>query len=366
MVAGTGTFVLSQKDAAGGAAPPFAANSAVNGLSVNGAGQIVLGDDVGGALAQLLSNRVIDQNGFSFQMFDGLDRIFDLDPLNGQYSIGNISGGGGGTYLYIDDPNQSVSIASNLGEMLALDNANGGYRIGDVTGAGNLSRISINDTLQTIEALFGLDSLLQLDYATDVWGIGDVSNFTKPVIDSAFNTGGNIFINQYIQDTTGNAFVNFDIATNDVTLLSRMRSDVSNGTDRTIFEQQSDTLFFRFNNLDKFLIDLVNNRYSLGDIGIANNGSQILIDDTSRIFAFFDSVGQSIVAGGANFQVDIGDIDNNINKLQLSVEPHLNQVRIDNITNTAGILINGVAGFTGTVTPVNSITVDAGIVTNVT
>jgi hypothetical protein len=44
---------------------PFNPTAAMNGLSVNGPGNIVLGNDVGGTLARLLSNREIPTNGFN-------------------------------------------------------------------------------------------------------------------------------------------------------------------------------------------------------------------------------------------------------------------------------------------------------------
>lgn len=47
---------------------PFTAGSAINGLSVNAAGKIVLGNDTGGTTAKLLSAREVPMNGFNLML----------------------------------------------------------------------------------------------------------------------------------------------------------------------------------------------------------------------------------------------------------------------------------------------------------
>ncbi len=85
--------------------------------------------------------------------------------------------------------------------------------------------------------------------------------------------------------------------------------------------------------------------------------------------------GLSFIRDGAGFRhyqydnttsdVIIGDINAALNGLQLMVNHTNSSIDIFNTGNNAIVNINGAGGFTGTVTPVNSITVDGGIVTAV-
>lgn len=75
-------FGSSQKMEAGGAVPPgppFDLDSAENGASVDGSSfKIVLGNDVGGTAARLLSNREIDMDGNFFQFIDTTTPDFSM------------------------------------------------------------------------------------------------------------------------------------------------------------------------------------------------------------------------------------------------------------------------------------------------
>ena len=61
----------------------------------------------------------------------------------------------------------------------------------------------------------------------------------------------------------------------------------------------------------------------------------------------------------------MGDIDGFLNGGFIQIDDAGNAFKINNTASNIGININGVAGFTGTVTPVVSITVNNGIVTAV-
>jgi hypothetical protein len=84
--------VSAYQNTTGGSGPPFSPTSAVNGLSVNGAGQIVLGNDAGGISATLLNNREIPTAGFN-TLFSGAGSVtIGTSVLNGTATAGLFSG----------------------------------------------------------------------------------------------------------------------------------------------------------------------------------------------------------------------------------------------------------------------------------
>lgn len=118
--------------------------------------------------------------------------------------------------------------------------------------------------------------------------------------------------------------------------------------------------------------------YSIGDVFATNNGTVININDDLAFKLITLKADNGVVAiDGATASkymwldipsglYSIGDIDAAANGTTLKVDDVTGTLIIANSVNNAGININGVAGFTGTVTPVNSITVNHGIVTAVT
>jgi hypothetical protein len=62
-------------------------------------------------------------------------------------------------------------------------------------------------------------------------------------------------------------------------------------------------------------------------------------------------------------EYQIGDIDGTLNGTAFTIDDNNNNFIFDNTASNAGIMINGVAGFTGTVAGVTNITVNNGIVT---
>lgn len=224
--------------------PPFVATSADNGLSVDpGSGRIVLGQDVGavGNPAILLSNREIPMGGFSFELVNGVGaaKQFSVDPANGLYQLGDISGVGNGLALYIDDTGNTVEIGIGL----------------------------------------FIDPNLEIDRVNSLYGLGDVyGNFN------------------------GCSWVAWD------------QSNVSYGT--------------------------VTINGAAGVRGLE------LVGDPFNQFA-------------------IGDVGFNQNRTEVRVDDNVNEIQMRNNANNASVRMNGALGFTGTVTPVNSITVNGGIVTAV-
>lgn len=121
-----------------------------------------------------------------------------------------------------------------------------------------------------------------------------------------------------------------------------------------------------------FLINIAAGYYSLGDDNLVANGTEIFIQDTfNRV-----TVGGTIngIIGSAFMQLEgglinvfgIGDVGNNQNGTKIEAHDNVSEIWLTNFVGGAAVRINGTLGFTGTVTPVNSITVDGGIVTNVT
>lgn len=158
--------------------PPFALNSADNGLSVDPVtGKIVLGGDPGTA-SLLLGNREIDMQTFSMRL---LDTAGDLTINSTQLQFNEISGANFiGLFVNPVPGNAEISIFSDTtigatgpritmqngistaemdltgaenftvsqggNAMLLLSNVNALYQFGDVPGAVNGNRLTINDT----------------------------------------------------------------------------------------------------------------------------------------------------------------------------------------------------------------------------
>lgn len=88
----SGFGVNQRKEPATAPGPPFAAGSALNGLSLDGSGRVVLG---GGAAAVLLSNREIPMAGFNLQLSGGTGNLLigtTADNAKGRLQVnGNAS-----------------------------------------------------------------------------------------------------------------------------------------------------------------------------------------------------------------------------------------------------------------------------------
>jgi hypothetical protein len=229
--------------------PPFALNSADNGLSVDPVtGEIVLGQTVGaiGDPAQLLSNREIPLQAFDFALgsFGNRRLLIDQFGLFGQDWLGDVDGAG------------------IFGFAVHVDNNNGIINLGDYNGTFTGTSFFIDDSGRTFQ---------MFDNRGSYFFIGNSSLGVFPA----------------------------DYQLGDI-------DDVDNGMSIKIDNRAATA------------------RIRLGNIGAVNNGNVLTIDDVSSIFGITNSALNAIVN------------------------------------------INGVNGFTGTVTPVVSITVDGGIVTNVT
>ncbi len=184
--------------------PPFAATSADNGLSVDPiTGRIVLGNDVPGIAAMLLSSREIRMNGndllFGNQLFDsvvwninagnvpgditGWAEIFQfgdlvagvnflLDEVAQRYRMGAIGfGHGNGTLLDLDDAAGTAIINSNFATGLLIDMFNDAYFLG-----GNNSFFFTDSVGSTSETWVAGSRFESADLNTNIYLFGDADD----------------------------------------------------------------------------------------------------------------------------------------------------------------------------------------------
>lgn len=232
---------------------------------------------------------------------------------------------------------------------------------------GNTIDLLIDDALQLLKISdAALNPQLFIDFLGQRTVLGDLNNYINPVIDLNGNSSGNPYIDLYAQDLAGN---NIDLFL-DAAAYS-LDFNISGPISNTEFFIDQENLFFKINADNLLLADKANQQYSFGD---PTNGprlfmrsaadSQITIDmpiggsNNAKVFRAF-------AAGKTNPIITIGDIDVRDNGIVLLLDDNSKEFQFDNFTHDAKIRINTVVGFTGTVSPVNSITVNGGIVTAV-
>lgn len=395
--AGQGSVSFSPKNEPAG--PPFPAGSANNGLSVDsGTGAIVLGDDMGGVLSQFLNSRYLDVNSNSFNIYDGINGQFTIDPIGQVIRLGDFTNAVL-PYLEIDNFGNRFRVIEGLAKF-DLDKGLGTYRIGDLEAEQNGTLISIDDTTENIIAAGSGIVGLNLDFFSDLYSFGDTANTgfgTKIVID---NTAPNITF-----QGLGITGLNIDMDSN-VYEIGDANGGALGSKLRIEDVNEQANLILGFNN---WLESSNTTGYiNIGDIDAAANGSVLTVDDANEIIrtnfannanagfflrptdnfyefgdrttrtAFLELKGADLLAVVAldnvsalkldkqNQTYNIGDIDNADNGTYLNVDDFNNKFIFQNAALTSLININGVDGFTGTVTPVTSITVNGGIVTDVT
>lgn len=158
-------------------------------------------------------------------------------------------------------------------------------------------------------------------------------------------------------------------------------------SDREI-QLNGNSIMFTDNGFTYFLVDPPpQSLYVFGDAGGSLNGGRLEINDISGQVTLNNGPGSSAAQvfldgddillrnqGGQRF-LDIdrlndtfgfGDLDVSGQGTFIEINNPMGLLNISNAALTAAVNINGVNGFTGTVLPVLSITVDGGIVTNVT
>lgn len=103
----------------------------------------------------------------------------------------------------------------------------------------------------------------------------------------------------------------------------------------------------------------------VGDLDGLNNGLRLDLDDSADLAAIRDNLGELLTLDRSTGLYSIGDVLAGVNGNIFTVDDTTGVFAFTNTALTAALSINGNAGFTGTVTPVNSITVEGGIVTAV-
>lgn len=336
---GLGVAALNTSAFAPVPGPPFPASAAENGLSVDpGTGAIVLGNDTGGVLATLLSNREIPLDTFTiaflnaggYSTFFYGDQIEIFDPGFNNYILQTVNGRAAlEIYSLVDDAanillessaatfaigvfpadNQTLIFEQGANRLMDLSNAFNVYRMGDLDTINNGMVLNIDDASNTINM-------------GDIFAIGNTTVFT-------------------IDNSTPEISATIDFNGTPTKLLSLL-----GGVGPLLYlgEQGTGNYLGTF-----FGVDAGN--------GTARIGASVLPGTTSEM--------------GLNVQsnppvIAMGDLTGAGNQTRFEVDDTASFFGFGNATNTASIVINGVNGFTGTVAPVNSITVNNGIVTNVT
>lgn len=199
---GQGSFSVNQRNLQPNG-PPFAITSAVNGLSVDALGRIVLGQDVGavGDPAQLLNTREIPLAGFGLEATDGGNKYFLLDNGAGSFGIGDLSlfvepsiqitfstAGNPSIELFIPDP------IGNYIDLIMFHGLGAHRFVLDIQGNVNdyQMRFDINepvfgDTFRIRRSTAGEERFIFLDFLNDLYTFGNYDN-AKDFL--AFNPGG--------------------------------------------------------------------------------------------------------------------------------------------------------------------------------
>lgn len=268
MLTGQGNIgVLSLPRPAGA---PFAAGSAVNGVSLDGSGRIVLGNDGGGTDAALLNSREIPLAG---------NAIILTTPF-------------------------STAVTNLLGSSIELTDSAGSSQ-------GIFARL-----------VPGVDTTLQIS--------GDAASGALPQM--IFDTG-NSAESLYIQNSAGTTYWQFD----------------PNGP--------AGINFFSADNLGNVSLGVV------GSVGPVS-GIRMNLRDAAQVVDIERGSGPHVTGlklDFGNMLFQFGDVNANVNGTKVAVNDGLQNI---DFTCTS-LSVNGTPGFSGTVTPVVSITVINGLVTAV-
>jgi hypothetical protein len=244
--------VGNKSESGGGAAPPFALNSADNGLSVDPTSfHIVLGNNpigIAGGAAELTSSREIDLNGNFLQFFDSgqptpafmqfLGNVFQLLQNGGQQFV-SISP----TEIDVTDNTTGATTHVTPGDVTTFD---GGFLQSNLS----FSELDFANGSAGTTGLIGLDAItgnMQLkssDYAGGAFLVVDHTNHAVTLGD--FN---NIFNGSIVRITpAGSGFFSVETAAKQV-----------------------------------ITADIGNIKLELGDVNSVGNNSRIEIDDSNHL-----------------------------------------------------------------------------------
>lgn len=352
-----------------------AAGSGGGGGSVSGAesGVYLNGSNVrlgGGMSSPFLESVIEEMDGFDYSLQTSGNKQFHISPGN-SYALGDLDSVMNGTYLSIDDSGTVVDILGNNQSMLQLNKALGLYILGLNTG---LNFTIDADNNKTFEANSGNGRSLSLRPYDLLYYLGD--------IDTAQN--GNVLsiddINSVIQ--LGPQAVP-GLQLNDLAHTFKL-GDVLNVTTGAVFtvNTNDEQCYFNVGGFDYFVASAIDGKYKLGDIDGTGNGYKLSIDDTAGVIilgnnnnqfyvdgtTMLNTVGGSTILGAdtSGGNTDIYSVNmNTLTGINIKMISDAKEISFTNGTNDLSLRINSNLGFTGTVSPVNSITVEGGIVTAV-
>lgn len=306
--------------------PPFPLNALDNGLSVDPVSFFgVLGQDPGAAgdPAQLLSNREIPLAGFDFSFGSVGNRRLFLDLFTNAYRFGDIDAAINGNAIVVDDANNTFAFNQNGVPFFDVFPALG-WDLGDYNNVFGGIWIYGNNSQQQVEVIGNVSGGSFLNIKA---GAGNKLFEFGDTLD-VFN-GNRILINDTIQEW---AIGQRTAITN--TLLNFPSAGIG-------------LSFFDSNGTNPFLLP------DPGTGGIAFMSAP----DFSTQLALADA--------GSGSLAQLGDLGVLSTGMLLHVDVPNSLVTIQDTAMNAAVQINGVNGFTGTVAPPLTITVDGGIVTNV-
>lgn len=401
MITGLGnTFIQPNTATPPTVFPPFPANAAENGLSVDPvSGAIVLGQDIGavGDPAQLSSNREIPFNLFSLAFGTAGNRLALFDHFGRQVQLGDVDLNNNGTVFFLDDVIQRVQVFDNIDVYLDIDPVSQVYDFGNVTNGGNRYRMRIDDSLPR-------------------WDIGDFQNVQNLLSN---NPGAGIGLS-FFDSNGNNPFLLPDPSFGGVAFISSpdfstqlALSDAGSGSTAslgdvgtlgngmTLFVNDLARLVDVSDNLGLYLhLDPGTGSFDFGDVTTSVNGTFLSIRDSIQFASITSNSNNYLTIDAGTSEFTMGDIPNNSfarirtveafvniqnaqalylsqglymlgditpagNGNRLLISDAVNEFDFNNSGTNAAIRMNGVLGFTGTVAPPLTITVSGGIVTNV-
>lgn len=290
MSTGAPALVTSQKrEPAIPPGPPFPANSANNGLSVDTVtGQIVLGNDNPGVLATLLRNREIPMAGFTTTFSDTVGGIFnDITPAG--FRTHNTA--------------FTLDVFAQPGSISIRDRIGGGGNLEFLAAVGSIHvrRVGLTMVLN-IEDGTGPPalSMMQLDFTNRFAFLGDVNNKfngNQLIVDDQFNVmayNSGLPAVQYFG--TGAGYGGFNLG------------DINNTVDVDLVGNTGNrSLIFRAPaGIYLSLVGAVGvSRYRIGDISATVNGTHLDINDFTQRFVLSNTtLGLAIIdPQGGNLRI---------------------------------------------------------------
>lgn len=381
---GQGSLGFSPKEVTiGPPGPPFLPTSADNGLSVDlVTGRIVLGNDVGGTGAELLSAREIEMQDFSFKWLNNASGVFLLDPFNSIVEIGDTDNTNSAAMMRLTEFTNELYVKTAGGQTASMqaDGFNGLYEFGDVGQGANGLKLTLNDA--TNSALIETALLRYLFASPQVYGFGELLgafNGSQIGIDDANEafdyqtiTSGHLF---NITGISGNA----SLGDLDFNLTGfQMLLDYANQHFSVFTGPFPGSRFldidrvagvYQFGDMDStgdgMTLSFYGGGYSdWGDTNSLNNNTVFSVDDSIQQCAAYENGNRMLDLNGSTNIFSIGRVTGGGNT-RLSIDDNTGIFDIRNGALTSSITMNNVPGFTGTVAAPATITVDGGIVTNV-